>query len=109
MRVPWSGCGDRRGATAVLRHAEQGAFETRREDDHAVAIPRASTRRRGVAEDLGWASRQCDLLELALGEEPQVSAIRRPERERRVVGAGDRPRVERIDRSNPEARRTTLI
>lgn len=110
MRIPGSRrLADRSRDAAILPHAEQGAGQSRREDDHAIAIPRPSARRRSVAQGLCWASRHGEFLELALGEEPEVPAIRRPEWERRAVSAWDRPRVERIERPDPDPGRAAFI
>src|SRR5439155_10615444 len=48
-------------------------------------------------------------LELAVGEEPDPAAVRRPERLRRVVGPWNRPAPEHFERTQPELNRPRRV
>src|SRR5262249_61529980 len=56
---------------------------------------------RRIAEGLRRPAGREDLLQPASGEEPNISAIGRPERKCGSFGAGKRLRLERIERSHP--------
>ena len=61
-----------------------------------------------VAQNLRRTSRNRDLLQLTVGEEPEILAVGRPERERSAFGSRDPPRIERIERTEPDARLASL-
>ena len=75
----------------------------RREEDLAARAPGAAARVGGVGHRLHAAGRHLGAFDLARGEEPHVSAVRRPEDVLGPVGVGQRPRTEVVDRAQPEA------
>ena len=85
--------GHRNGNASGRRHAENDAGGTRREQNHVVAIPGSAAAAGRIAQGLGRATRDGDLLELAFREEPQVRAIRRPERIVRSVRSRQRASI----------------
>src|ERR1700730_18831689 len=83
---------------------QRGAKLIGRKHNDAVSAPRTAKALRCVAERGRQAARDFDLLELALGEEPDGAAIRRPERKSRALRARKRLPLGRIKRIQPEAR-----
>ncbi len=61
-----------------------------REDDDPVAVPRPSTPLPSFTERLRRTARNFDPLELALSEEPERAAVRRPEGELGALGTAER-------------------
>ena len=78
------------GSSTGLGDTHQPAARGRGEENHASRAPRPAAAIRGVAQRLDVFSRHVDLLELAAAEEGDEAAVRRPERQRRLVGTGQR-------------------
>src|SRR5664280_3355346 len=85
------------------RHAVDGLGARAVEEDHAFGAPRAVGAPRGVADLLRRPARDLDLLQLAFREEGEEPAVGRPEGPRRALGAGQRLRGQRVERSYPDA------
>src|SRR4029077_21129047 len=87
------------------RYSRESARIVGREDNVAVAIPRAAFAGRSVADRL-WSTDGCvDSPQLALREERDEPVIRRPEGKRRVVGPRQRLIAKRVETMDPELRR----
>src|SRR5215471_1734307 len=76
----------------------------RREDDHVIATPgapEASAEIREIAQRLRRATDGGNLLQSALREESNVTAVRRPERVSRAFRKRHRLRLKRIESAQP--------
>jgi len=89
-------------AGSVLPDAPEGSVRVRCEQDHAVGVPRAaaaiwrrSQHGRGTASTI-------DALQLIENEESQGTPVGRPERIRGSLRTCNRPRVDRVERADPE-------
>ena len=87
--------------SAVGGHTVKWPGDGRREDDGAVAAPRATVTYRGLAENLHCAASNIHRLQLTFGKEADAPAIRRPERERRPLGAVELLRAWSVHCANP--------
>src|SRR5215467_7747416 len=78
---------------------------SRREDDHVIATPGAPEAPaaiiRNIAQRLRRATDGGNLLQSALREESNVTAVRRPERVRCAFRKRHRLRLKRIERAQP--------
>jgi hypothetical protein len=74
----------------------------RGKNNDAVAVPGASVSRRHIAKDPNHSAGDVYGLQLSLGEETDVPAVRRPEGERGALGAIERLRAGRGEGSNPQ-------
>src|SRR5262245_313865 len=82
--------GERCGLAAAGGDSPQRIVRSWRKDNLTVVGPRTAATGRRVAHGDRRPRRRVDALQLAFGEEPDGSAVRRPERKRRIVGAGNR-------------------
>src|SRR5262245_39964144 len=87
--------------TARGRDAIECAVRSRREDDHAVPIPRPASASLRIAKHLWGTARNVNLLELAAREKAQEAAVGRPEGKIGPVGFRQRLWGERIQLANP--------
>ena len=84
------------------RHSHDGRVDVGREQDVAGGVPGAASSARRFADvDGGRPFAECDALEFTLGEERDRRAISRPERKRRPISAGHKPRI-RVHWPHPE-------
>ena len=97
--------------SAASRNRKQRADEARREENHVPRTPGASPRverRAGLGDDLRLATEELSHLEATLREEADLAAVRRPEREARVGGAGQHLRFACRQGADPECRASVL-
>jgi hypothetical protein len=114
-RASWSSFRDARGCEGPRRAPLRGDREDLvafREDDGAI---RAPIRAGGIAgqggqraDPLDGAAREVELAELPVGEEAHELPVRRPEGVFDVLGSGQHPRRQRLERAHPEHGRTVL-
>ena len=97
------GLGRDGGSPPGGRDAVDGLVARAVEEDDALRTPGAVGASGRVADLLRRAARDLDLLELPLGEESEEPAVRRPERPRGVLGAGEGLRREGVERPDPDA------
>src|SRR5579859_189951 len=76
--------GDFHRSSAAGADPHQAGLCTGREQDDAARSPCAATAKGRVRDDLGRVATDIDRLELAIGEETERVAVRRPERKNRV-------------------------
>src|SRR5579872_6998895 len=79
--------GNRRSLAATVGHAINHVMNSWRKQDDAVAVPSAAASKGSIAEILHDSAHGVDLLQLAIREEPNESAVGRPEGIGSVVGA----------------------
>src|SRR5580700_3921700 len=77
--------GRRREARSIGIDALERTLSIGRKEDYTLASPSAAASGQSGGERLRRASGDRHLLQLAVGEEPNVSAIRRPERITRAL------------------------
>jgi hypothetical protein len=65
--------------TSVGRDTQQRLLRSRRKDDHTILAPSTTPPDGGVAQSLWWPAVGIDLFQLAVGEESDLAAVRRPE------------------------------
>ena len=97
--------------SAASRNRKQRADEARREENHVPRTPGASARvqrRAGLGDDLRLTTEELGHLEATLREEGDLAAVRRPEREARVGGAGQHLRFACRQGADPECRASVL-
>ena len=82
----------------------RGAERSRGEQDHSTRSPGAPATERYVTNYLRRAYVEVDGFELALGEESEGTAIGRPERKNRALGAGQCMRFQPVRGAYPERR-----
>ena len=99
--VPLGG-GDFDRRSAVRGDLLQAAAHARREHDDVLRAPGSAAAAGRLAERQRGAAVEIQPLQLAVGEEPHRSPVRRPERKRRVVAAGQRLRRDRVEVADPE-------
>src|SRR6476660_1300645 len=90
---------------ALDRTAESA---TGREHDHVVRAPRRAAPESRLTQSLRRTAADRDLLEFALGEEPDVAAVRRPERVLGIVSAGHGLGLERVKGTQPQLPRLPI-
>ena len=73
---------------AGRRHAKERTNCVWREQNHAVGLPCAAARDRGIGEDLNGLAVDVETLQLLIGEEANRPAVRRPERKACAFGSG---------------------
>src|SRR5258705_2422294 len=67
--------------------------------NNPIAIPRSATRALNVTKSLRKASRYFYFLQLVITEKPEITTVRRPEREHCIFSASQSLRGDRIQRS----------
>src|SRR6516162_425923 len=72
-----------------------------REHDQVVAIPRSASTGGRIAQRLRWTTARANLLEFALGKEPNLATIRGPERQNSAVGAWHRSSLKPVHYPQP--------
>src|SRR5262249_40171619 len=98
---PFRTLDSRRGDTAGRRHTKD-RIRTGIEQNHVILIPcAASGRGRKLAEGL-YPAEEIDLLDLLVGEEPDKTAVGRPERLGGAFRSWQLPRRRRIEGLHPE-------
>ena len=96
-------CGVAAGCCDPVRRASR----SRHEHNHVILVPGAAARTAGVGERANLAGTNDHGFQLALAEEPELSAVGLPEGHRGPVGIGQRRgariRLERLDVEQPSA------
>jgi hypothetical protein len=92
------------GRAASRRDAHQAACGRGREQDDTVFVPRAFAAGRRFGEHRWRPACQVEPFELAVREERNGVAVRRPEWITRAVGPLERSRTQLIERTQPEFR-----
>src|SRR6202035_3446356 len=75
----------RRSAAGANAHQRRG--RTRGKHDHTVRAPGAAAPELGIANYKRRAATQINRLQLSVGEKAEGTAVRRPERKKRIVGS----------------------
>src|SRR4029077_3864575 len=88
--------------SAAFRHASEQSAGVGGEENRSARAPGTASRFVSIAENLRSASRYIDPLQLLLGEEGDETAVGRPERIGGAVGRFESPRLEAVERANPE-------
>src|SRR6516225_7199081 len=89
--------------SVALTHAARGGYalngspaSSRRKHDHVIVVPRSAHAARDVAQRPRRLAAGSDLLQLGIGEEPDIPAIGGPKRICRVLGARHGFGLERV-------------
>ena len=82
---------------AKLRYTPNRSRCFRREEDHALGAPASTLAVRRIAQGQGLTAGCADLFELALGKEPEILGVRRPERVLSVFGSGQDPGLHLVE------------
>ena len=99
---PLGGTRQERGVAARVRDTRDRTVRNQRVQDHAVTTPGTPGADRCPRERPQRAAVDIDAIDHVVREEPDRSAVRRPERKRRAVGAGERSRRTRRHRAQPQ-------
>src|SRR5688572_16532023 len=91
--------------SAIGSHLKKRGLVARREKDDVVLGPIAPASAFGIAYWQRWSTGCGDSLQLAIGKEGDVLAVRRPERVRRAARAFELARLYLIQRSQPKVNR----
>src|SRR5207248_1221405 len=75
------------------------------EENHAFRVPGAAAENRSIADHRSGTTVRIDSPELAAREKPEAGTVWRPEGCGSPFGAGQRSRVRRIERVQPDLRR----
>src|SRR5262249_35366025 len=88
--------------TARGGHTVEGTVDDRSEENHTFGAPGAAARHRRIGERLGRAPGDFAPLPLPIREEPQRTAVRRPERKGGVLGPRYWLGGQRVERPDPQ-------
>src|ERR1019366_1658144 len=90
-------------------NGDDGSAELLREENRALTTPRAGERRPALADRLGGAALRADALESPFREERNLTAVGRPEHAARVLGAGQPPHPEAVERPDRDRGSSSLV
>ena len=95
---------DRLCSSSADTDTHDGRGRGRSEDDHSARRPGAAAAKLRLSDRLRRSAVEINRLQLAVGEESERVAVRRPEGKDRILSVGKRMGLQRVHGTNPERR-----
>src|ERR1017187_4027750 len=100
---------DRLRRASRCGNGDDGGTELFREENRALATPRAGESTPAFADRLGGAALKADALELPFRKERNLTAVGRPEHAARLLGTGQPPHPEAVERPDRDRGSSSLV